>query len=45
MTDIHPSANLDEAVHQRVRLGVLAILAEVKEADFAAHVGLGQSGR
>ncbi len=31
----HPLADLDETVHQRARLGVLAILAENREADFA----------
>lgn len=32
--DKHPLANLDETVHQRARLGILAILAENDEADF-----------
>ncbi len=31
----HPAIDLDDTVHQRVRLGVMAILAEVKQADFA----------
>ncbi|WP_083201144.1 transcriptional regulator [Oerskovia enterophila] len=31
----HPLARLDESVHQRTRLGVLAILAEINEADFS----------
>lgn len=37
MTDLdkHPLADLDETVHQRARLGILAILAENDEADFA----------
>lgn len=35
MSDHHPASGLDDAVHQRVRLGVLAILAEVRDADFA----------
>ena len=30
----HPSAALDEVVHQRVRLGILTILAQTREADF-----------
>jgi DNA-binding MarR family transcriptional regulator len=32
---IHPSQRLDEVVHQRVRLGILAVLAEADQADFA----------
>jgi DNA-binding MarR family transcriptional regulator len=31
----HPIHRLDDDVHQRVRLGVLACLAGVKRADFA----------
>ena len=30
----HPTLELDEVVHQRVRLGILAVLAEVDRADF-----------
>lgn len=30
----HPVNALDETVHQRVRLGILAVLAEVRRADF-----------
>jgi DNA-binding MarR family transcriptional regulator len=30
----HPAVELDDVVHQRVRLGILAVLAEVKRADF-----------
>ena len=30
----HPSAALDDVVHQRVRLGILTILAQTREADF-----------
>ena len=30
----HPLAQLDETVHQRARLGILAILAETRDADF-----------
>jgi DNA-binding MarR family transcriptional regulator len=30
----HPTADLDEVVHQRARLGILAILAEANEVDF-----------
>jgi len=31
----HPSSLLDDTVHQRVRLGILAILGEVRRADFS----------
>lgn len=30
----HPVNGLDEVVHQRVRLGILAVLTEIKRADF-----------
>ena len=30
----HPLSRLDETVHQRARLGILAILAETRDADF-----------
>ena len=30
----HPALQLDDVVHQRVRLGILASLAEAKRADF-----------
>ncbi len=30
----HPTSDLDDAVHQRVRLGSLAIVNEVSEAEF-----------
>ncbi len=32
--DAHPSQRLDDIVHQRVRLGILAVLAEADQADF-----------
>ncbi|GIH13916.1 winged helix-turn-helix domain-containing protein [Rugosimonospora africana] len=32
----HPSLALDETVHQRVRLGILAVLGEVAECTFTA---------
>lgn len=32
--DRHPAAELDETVHQRVRLGILAILSEADRATF-----------
>ncbi len=32
--DSHPSQRLDDTVHQRVRLGILAVLAEADRADF-----------
>lgn len=31
----HPSLRLDDMVHQRVRLGILAVLREAKRADFS----------
>lgn len=31
---VHPALRLDDAVHQRVRLGILAVLEEVNRADF-----------
>ena len=31
---VHPSLALDETVHQRVRLGILAILSEATECTF-----------
>ncbi|MEJ7741883.1 MAG: transcriptional regulator [Nocardioidaceae bacterium] len=31
----HPINDLDEVVHQRVRLGILAVLAEARRADFS----------
>jgi DNA-binding MarR family transcriptional regulator len=30
----HPSLDLDETVHQRVRLGILAVLSEASECTF-----------
>ena len=30
----HPTNNLDEVVHQRARLGILAMLAEADRVDF-----------
>jgi hypothetical protein len=30
----HPLQRLDDTVHQRVRLGILAVLAEADRADF-----------
>ncbi|MEU6080484.1 transcriptional regulator [Streptomyces sp. NPDC047108] len=33
-TDHHPTAELDDAVHQRTRLGLLAVLHETQQADF-----------
>ena len=32
--DSHPTQRLDDTVHQRVRLGILAVLAEADQADF-----------
>jgi len=34
-TERHPTAGLDETVHQRVRLGILAILSEADKATFS----------
>jgi DNA-binding MarR family transcriptional regulator len=31
----HPSRRLDDAVHQRTRLGILAVLSEAGRTDFA----------
>ncbi|MDQ3610741.1 MAG: transcriptional regulator [Actinomycetota bacterium] len=31
----HPTSGLDDTVHQRVRLGILAVLTEGRRADFA----------
>lgn len=33
-TGEHPVNRLDDTVHQRVRLGILAVLAEADRADF-----------
>ena len=30
----HPAQKLDDTVHQRVRLGILAVLSEARRADF-----------
>lgn len=30
----HPTSGLDETIHQRVRLGILAVLVESRRADF-----------
>jgi DNA-binding MarR family transcriptional regulator len=30
----HPALLLDDTVHQRVRLGILAVLSEARRADF-----------
>ncbi len=51
MTDaLHPATALNDTVHQRARLGILAILCEVSEADVTslkAELGLtdGNLGR
>lgn len=34
MQDVHPSTLLDDTIHQRVRLGLLAVLTEADSADF-----------
>jgi DNA-binding MarR family transcriptional regulator len=33
---LHPVSGLDDVVHQRARLGILAILSEVAEAEVSA---------
>lgn len=30
----HPVNDLDDTIHQRVRLGILAVLSELRRADF-----------
>ena len=30
----HPATELDDTIHQRVRLGILAVLKETRRADF-----------
>ncbi|MDX2565384.1 transcriptional regulator [Streptomyces sp. TX20-6-3] len=32
--DSHPTTGLDDVVHQRTRLGLLAVLSETRQADF-----------
>lgn len=34
-TPSHPASALDDTVHQRVRLGILAVLSEARRADFS----------
>ncbi len=34
MTPGHPTAGIDDTVHQRHRLGILTITAEARQADF-----------
>lgn len=31
---MHPTGTLDDTVHQRVRLGILAVLSEIRRGDF-----------
>lgn len=31
----HPTNELDDTIHQRVRLGILAVLAEARRVDFS----------
>ena len=31
----HPTNDLDDTIHQRVRLGILAVLVESRRADFS----------
>src|SRR5262245_55981624 len=37
---MHPTRALDDLLHQRVRLGILAVLQEVARADFATLAAL-----
>jgi len=37
---MHPTRELDDLIHQRVRLGILAVLQEVERADFATLADL-----
>ena len=42
----HPRLELDEAIHQPVRLSIMALLAQSEKVDFAflrAHLALGES--
>ncbi|GAA1992744.1 transcriptional regulator [Terrabacter lapilli] len=46
----HPTSRLDDVVHQKARLGILAVLAEAERADFSylkSNLGLtdGNLGR
>lgn len=46
----HPTSRLDDVVHQKARLGILAVLAEAERADFTylkSNLGLtdGNLGR
>ena len=38
MTD-HPASGLDDVVHQRVRLGILAIAHEARQVEFGFLCG------
>lgn len=40
MSSTHPTAQLDETIHQRVRLGILAVLTEADQADFGYLKGV-----
>lgn len=43
---LHPRLELDEAIHQPVRLSILALLAQSEKVDFAflrGHLALGES--
>jgi DNA-binding MarR family transcriptional regulator len=35
VSDPHPTSGLEDVVHQRARLGILAVLVEAGSADFA----------
>ena len=37
---MHPTRELDDLIHQRVRLGILAVLQEVERADFVTLADL-----
>jgi DNA-binding MarR family transcriptional regulator len=36
MTEPHPSSQLDDTIHQKARLGILAVLVETKRSDFSS---------
>jgi DNA-binding MarR family transcriptional regulator len=36
MNEPHPSTQLDDTIHQKARLGILAVLVETKRSDFTS---------
>ncbi len=46
MNELHPRHALDDAIHQPVRLSIMALLAQSEKIDFAflrEHLALGES--